>query len=488
MHRLSTLSRTAKEIVDLHKAPKTLDTYAGPPLRLTRFWNYQGRAYEYFINNAKILGEATVFKKGKVRYQVFIIDELIEPVLYSESRLLTAYELINEPAAFDQLFVDLHNVITFGHRINQTREAHIFNDIRYQSTYFVPIESLDMLADPRIILSHMIPNVTLFTRTFSNDSYFTAATSFDLCANISFAREKYLGTFDYNVNDDWEGRKSYVKLLIERHDHHELFSDGLTEGITFSEVVLPNVPVKNGVVHFIKEALATPRETVRDNLVELSKSQLARFYTFLRKFPGVYSLLQQAGEKTVFAFTNDAYDRVAFMLEGFNSSYQEQILRLHISLQMKLNSRQMRMGEFRKLTSISDLQDKIVHATNEDVFNRSVLYVDGLGVKARAVEANVLGIDGNIHVIDRVLGVSFQTVMEKLQSDPFLWRTYNVSTKQSNIWTDSWATRLNNTHNNAKFTFFVPSENAWKNLELNYPSYYKQINAGMYIRNTLRVS
>ena len=344
---------------------------------------------------------------------MFIIDELIEPVLYSESRLLTAYELINEPAAFDQLFVDLHNVISFGHKLNATREAHIFNDIRYQSTYFVPIESLDMFADPRIVLSHVIPNVTLFTRTFSNDTYFTAATSFDLCANVSFAREKYMGTFDYNVNDDWEGRKSYVKLLIERHDHPELFSDGLIEGITFSEVVLPNVPVKNGVVHFIKEALATPRETVRDNLVELSKSHLARFYTFLRKFSNVYSSLQQPGDKTVFAFTNEAYDRVAFMLESFNSSYQEEILRLHISLQMKLNSRQMRMGEFRKLTSMSGLTNpgNIVHATNEDVFNRSVLYVDGLGVKARAVEANVLGIDGNIHVIDRVLGVSYQTVM-----------------------------------------------------------------------------
>lgn len=457
-------------------------------MRLTKFFNPLGRTWEYYINNAKILGEATTFKKGKIRYQVFIIDELIEPVVYSESRLLTAFELINEPSAFDQLRVDLHNVISFGSKLNRTREQHLFHDVRVQSTFFVPIESLDMLPDPRIVMAHIIPNVTLFTRTFSNESYFTAATNFDLCANITFEREKFLGTFDYNVNDDYEGRKSYVKLLIERHDNPELFSDGLIEGVTFSEVVLPNVPVKNGVVHFIKEALATPRSSVRDNLVELSKSQLARFYTFLRKYPNIYAMLQQPGDKTVFAFTNDAYDRVAFMLEGFNSTYQEEILRMHLSLQMKLNSRQMRMGEFRKLTTFSNLPDNIVYATNEDVFNRSVLYVDGLGVKARAVEANVLGLDGNIHIIDKVLGVAYQTVMEKLQSDPFLWRTFNVSTKQRNIWTENWAIRLNNTHNNAKFTFFVPSENAWKNLEQNYPSYYKQINAGYYIRNTLRVS
>lgn len=211
-----------------------------------------------------------------------------------------------------------------------------------------------------------------------------------------------------------EGRKVYVKALVERHDHQELFSDGLIEGITFSEIVLPNVPVKNGVVHFVKQALATPTTFLRDNLIELSKSQLARFYTFIRKYPTIFNMLHQPGEKTIFAFTNDAYDRVAFMLESFNSSHQEEILRLHISLQMNLNSRQMRMGEFRKLTSLSLSNDNVLHATNEDVFNRSVLYVDGMGVKARALEANILGVDGNIHIIDKVLGVAFQTVMEKV--------------------------------------------------------------------------
>ena len=435
------------------------------------------------------MGEATVFKKGKTRYQIFIIDELIEPVVYSESRILTAYELINEPSAFDQLRVDLHNVIGFAHKLNKTGESHIFKDIRYQSTYFIPIESLDMFSDARVVMAHVIPNITLFTRTFSNETYMTAATNFyDLCINITFEREKYLGTFDYNINDDWDGRKVYVKSLVERHDTPEFLSDGLIEGSTFSEVVLPNVPVKNGVVHFIKYALTQPIYTIKDNLIELSKSQLARFYTFIRKYPLVYGLLNQPGDKTIFAFTNDAYDRVAFMLEGFNSTYQEEILRLHISLQGNLNSRRMRMGEFRKLTSLSNLQDNVIHATNEDVFNRSALYVDGMGVKAKAIEANVLGVDGNIHIIDKVLGVAYQTVMEKLQSDPFLWRTYNVSTKQRNIWSENWAIRLNNTHNNAKFTFFVPSENAWKNFEFNYPSYYKQMNAGYYIRNTLRVS
>lgn len=204
---------------------------------MTKFYNPLGNTYEYYINNAKILGEAQVFKKGKIRYQLFVIDELVEPVTYSESRILTAYELINEPSALDQLRVDLHNVVSFGRKINQTWEQHIYNNPHIQSTFFVPLESLDMFADPRIVAAHVITNLTLFTRTFSNISYETAATDLVTCINMTFDREKYFGTFDYNVNDDYlDTRKVYVKLHVERHDHYELYGDGLLEGTTFSEI------------------------------------------------------------------------------------------------------------------------------------------------------------------------------------------------------------------------------------------------------------
>jgi len=485
---------TSKNFVDLRLAPKTLETFAGLPLRLTKFLNPVGNAYEYYINNAKILGAAIEFRKGKAIHQVFKIDELIEPVVYSDSRSLTAYELINEPTAIDELRVGLHNVVTFGTRINKTGEAHWFNDEHAHSTYFVPIDSLDMFADSRIVRMHVIPNITLFTRTLSNLSYVSAAThynldrhQFDLCVNLTFDRERFFNTYDYNENDDYEGKKYYVKAHIERHDDLiEKWSDGLIPGITFSEIVLPNIPVKNGVVHFIKYPLASTSLTVYDSLSELSKIQLSRFYTFLRKYGEVYGSLVQPGQKTIFAFTNDAYDRVAYLLESYNSTLQKEIIQLHISKQFKLNSNEMRIGEFKNLESDSRIYNDL-HATNEDIFNQSVLYVEGGNVKARAIEANILCSDGNINIIDRVLGVDYQTVMEKLQSDPFLWRTFNASTMKRNVWGDTWALKLNETRNNAKFTFFAPSENAWKNLKENHPSYYKQLNEGFYMRNTIRI-
>ena len=75
--------------------------------------------------------------------------------------------------------------------------------------------------------------------------------------------------------------------------------------------------------------------------------------------------------------------------------------------------------------------------------------------------------------------------METLQSDPFLWQTYNVSVSPSNV---KWGLRLNSTSPGSQFTVFAPSQNAWNALQSSYGSYYKQIVDRMYFRNNLAVS
>ena len=44
--------------------------------------------------------------------------------------------------------------------------------------------------------------------------------------------------------------------------------------------------------------------------------------------------------------------------------------------------------------------------------------VEGRGVNATVVEKDIGTINGVIHVVDRVLGVPYQTVGERIQSDP----------------------------------------------------------------------
>jgi uncharacterized surface protein with fasciclin (FAS1) repeats len=46
--------------------------------------------------------------------------------------------------------------------------------------------------------------------------------------------------------------------------------------------------------------------------------------------------------------------------------------------------------------------------------------VEGGGVNATVVLSNIAATNGVVHILDRVLGVPYTTVKEKLQSDPML--------------------------------------------------------------------
>lgn len=46
--------------------------------------------------------------------------------------------------------------------------------------------------------------------------------------------------------------------------------------------------------------------------------------------------------------------------------------------------------------------------------------VEGRGVNASVTEKDIGTVNGVIHIVDRVLGVPYQSVWDKLQSDPNL--------------------------------------------------------------------
>ena len=46
--------------------------------------------------------------------------------------------------------------------------------------------------------------------------------------------------------------------------------------------------------------------------------------------------------------------------------------------------------------------------------------VEGGGVNATLIQTDVAQINGYVHIIDRVLGVPYTTVLGKLQTDPML--------------------------------------------------------------------
>lgn len=97
------------------------------------------------------------------------------------------------------------------------------------------------------------------------------------------------------------------------------------------------------------------------------------------------------------------------------------------------------------------------------------LTVEGGGVNASCIQANIAATNGIIHIIDRVLGVPQTTVLDKLKQDPMLNDTYHLGL----IAEPEFNRRLNDTQR--KYTYFVPRDKAWRKTEILMPSHFKKL-------------
>ena len=96
-----------------------------------------------------------------------------------------------------------------------------------------------------------------------------------------------------------------------------------------------------------------------------------------------------------------------------------------------------------------------------------ILYLDPDG-SAAAFAAN-----GVVHVLDKVLGIPFQTVYEKVKDDFDLSTTYKIGSHRN----DFWNHLMSNV--NKRYTYFAPSKAAWSELRKQMPSEYKQLVEGL---------
>nr|KAF7397091.1 hypothetical protein H0235_016628 [Vespula pensylvanica] len=282
-----------------------------PPLWVTRKPGPTGEE-EVFINNAKILKQHSNFQSkikvnGDTKTQVLhVIDEVLEPVrsISPESPIYNpdAFQFINQSENFN---MGNHRVRTFRQRIVIEKKEGIFTaDGRY--TFFIPVDEgfklftfvhfsfvppptptpfpiptltltptsqsqsqsqrpsnplPDYLSrhytsnkpEPRpqkvdhlVIDGHVIPNHILFTvPTPENVYYETLVFSDNLKVTVSFLMEH---------------NKVYVKsnTIVGDASHHT--------GVVLAEIVKPNIPVRNGVIHLIQRPLMVIDSTVKDFL------------------------------------------------------------------------------------------------------------------------------------------------------------------------------------------------------------------------------
>ncbi|XP_017776289.1 PREDICTED: fasciclin-1 isoform X5 [Nicrophorus vespilloides] len=99
--------------------------------------------------------------------------------------------------------------------------------------------------------------------------------------------------------------------------------------------------------------------------------------------------------------------------------------------------------------------------------NNKTLTVEGGGVNATVIQSDLAATNGIIHIIDRVLGVPYSTVLDKLRTDPLLNQTYILGKRSG------FNQQLNDT--TRKFTYFVPRDKAWKDASIDLPSAIKKL-------------
>jgi len=127
------------------------------------------------------------------------------------------------------------------------------------------------------------------------------------------------------------------------------------------------------------------------------------------------------------------------------------------------------VSQLQSLDEKRDLYFGVAQATE----SLQVLTVEGGGVNSTAIQADIGTTNGVFHIVDKVLGIPYQTVHEKLHDDFDLMTTYLVGSHRN----DYWHKRMDD--KNQKFTYFAPSRAAWKKLKVEMPSEYKQLTEGL---------
>lgn len=103
------------------------------------------------------------------------------------------------------------------------------------------------------------------------------------------------------------------------------------------------------------------------------------------------------------------------------------------------------------------------------------LTLESGGVNATSLLSDFGASDGIVHIIDRVLGMPFNTIHEKIINNPLLNETYKIGSQGG---TQNWNSKL--TDENKRYTFFAPSNEAWLQFAQENPSEFKQLDTGIY--------
>ncbi|KRX66543.1 DnaJ -like protein subfamily C member 10 [Trichinella sp. T9] len=451
------------DVVKGFKERKTLylNTVRNGPMYVSQFENNPGNM-SYFANNGRVCNH--ISNNWAIISQSQFLYKICSPI-GQQAFPGVAFDLIkvNKQEMFEgkrydnqQLtylrdvmlrFPDVSLIIYGGSGWNQFH------------TFFLPVnKAFHKLykrdaVDRDVLLAHVTgAGRVLFTESWLYDYGLHYYPSLRLAMNVIEDNFKLMLTMR-NLTDRKTGRWQIyaVSTLLERYEKFR-------RGSVWAKVVVPNIPVRNGVVHLIDQVLGVVSNTIDQILME--HDQATTLITYIRTIGSAVQtfLTATGGLVTFFAPINEAFDRIPEAVERRllrDRVWLEQILKLHIVPSKDLTTDQITNET---LANTIDNMQHLRFIRGEWPKNNITYYVIGGGVKAAIWQEDVSAVNGIIHFIDRVLGVPYQNMYDIIQNDSSLQTTYRALSNMELRFTLSPWEVLNTRHN---FTFFVPTDDAW---------------------------
>ncbi|CAK1546048.1 unnamed protein product [Leptosia nina] len=434
-----------------------------PPLWVTRKRDPQHD--DIYVNNAKVdvsRSYQATNRNGK-RQVLHVIDQVLQPLLpHGPSSIGSpvynpnAFQFLEHSDVFD---ISQHRLRSFRQKVNQLQKKEVFNaDGRH--TFFIPVDegfkptTRSDLIDAKVVDGHVIPQQVLFTHATPDNKEFESMAFSD---NV-----KVIISFSTAMNGKEE--LTYVKSNTVAGDAKH------ARGVVLAEIVRANIPVKNGVVHLIQRPLMVVDTTVVDFLKEKEDGPLCKFYEVIMDLGPNNQFLNElnlAKDITLFAPSNDAWNDNSVQNILRNHQKLREILSLHL-IRERLPLDVIIQNNMNQIYQApTALPRKYLYFNVLNSGNNQTLTVEGGGVNATVTQANIAATNGFVHIIDRVLGVPYTTVYEKMKTDPMLNVTYNLGKRQM------FNHQLNDLEH--RYTYFVPRDHAWLKFQIKHPSAYNAL-------------
>uniref|UniRef100_A0A915MNE7 FAS1 domain-containing protein n=1 Tax=Meloidogyne javanica TaxID=6303 RepID=A0A915MNE7_MELJA len=244
-----------------------------------------------------------------------------------------------------------------------------------------------------------------------------------------------------NITDHRTGKWDLyaVSTIYERYGEFR-------RGAVWAKILVPNIPVQNGVVHIVDNVLGIVTNTIDQMLMDNYRcTTLMRYMATIGQIVRNY-MSATGGLVTFFAPWNEAFERIPEPIERRllrDRIWLEQVLKLHIIPAKELVS--------------EEITNDTIIATVDNM--RHLLLFKQIQME------DVTATNGIIHYIDRVLGVPYQSLWEVLRNETRAHQSMEMlNNLQLKYTLDPWQV-LTPEQN---MTFFVPIDEAWDKV-----SFYK---------------